>query len=44
MDRVDRWIGLTDGGAGLEDRLRENFPLLEVVIPDFFHPARSSLR
>jgi len=39
MDRADRWIGLTDGGAGLEDRLRENFPRVEVVILDFFHPA-----
>ena len=25
MDRADRWIGLSDGGAGLEDGLRENF-------------------
>jgi hypothetical protein len=39
MDRADRWIGLSDGGNGLEDRLRENFPRLEVVILDFFHPA-----
>jgi hypothetical protein len=39
MDRADRWIGLSDGGAGLEDRLRENFPRVEVVILDFFHPA-----
>ena len=39
MDRADRWIGLTDGGAGLEDRLRENFPRVEVIILDFFHPA-----
>jgi hypothetical protein len=39
MDRADRWIGLTDGGRGLEDRLRENFPRVEVVILDFFHPA-----
>ena len=39
MDRADRWIGLTDGGAGLEERLRENFPRVEVVILDFFHPA-----
>jgi hypothetical protein len=39
MDQADRWIGLTDGGAGLEDRLRENFPRVEVVILDFFHPA-----
>jgi hypothetical protein len=39
MDRADRWIGLTDGGAGLEGRLAENFPRLEVVILDFYHPA-----
>jgi hypothetical protein len=39
MDRADRWIGLSDGGAGLEARLRENFPRVEVVILDFFHPA-----
>jgi hypothetical protein len=39
MDRADRWIGLTDGGAGLEDRLTENFPRVEVVILDFYHPA-----
>jgi hypothetical protein len=39
MDRADRWIGLSDGGAGLEDRLRENFPRVEVIILDFFHPA-----
>ena len=39
MDRADRWIGLSDGGNGLEDRLRENFPRVEAVILDFFHPA-----
>jgi hypothetical protein len=39
MDRADRWIGLTDGGNGLEERLRENFPRVEAVILDFFHPA-----
>ena len=39
MDRADRWIGVTDGGNGLEERLRENFPRVEVVILDFFHPA-----
>ena len=39
MDRADRWIGLSDGGNGLEDRLRENFPLVNVIILDFFHPA-----
>jgi hypothetical protein len=39
MDRADRWIGLSDGGNGLEDRLVENFPRIEVVILDFYHPA-----
>ena len=39
MDRADRWIGLSDGGNGLEDRLTENFPRVEVVILDFYHPA-----
>lgn len=39
MDRAERWIGLSDGGSGLEDRLRENFPRVEVIILDFFHPA-----
>jgi hypothetical protein len=39
MDGADRWIGLSDGGNGLEDRLLENFPRIEVVILDFYHPA-----
>ncbi len=39
MDQADCWLGLTDGGNGLEGRLEENFPLLEVVILDFYHPA-----
>jgi len=39
MDRADRWIGISDGGNGLEARLRENFPRVELVILDFFHPA-----
>jgi hypothetical protein len=39
MDQADCWLGLTDGGNGLEDRLAENFPLVRVVILDFFHPA-----
>ena len=39
MDRADLWIGFSDGGNGLEDRLRENFPRVEVIILDFFHPA-----
>ena len=39
MDRADRWLGLSDGGNGLEDRIEENFPRVEVIILDFFHPA-----
>jgi hypothetical protein len=39
MDRADRWIGLSDGGNGLEARLEENFPRVEMIILDFFHPA-----
>src|SRR5262249_51447407 len=37
MDRAERWLALADGGAGLEDFLRENFPRVEVVILDFYH-------
>jgi hypothetical protein len=39
MGEADCWVGLTDGGNGLEGRPEENFPLLEVVILDFYHPA-----
>src|SRR3954453_16016032 len=39
MDGADRWIGLCDGGNGLEGRIRENFPRAEVIILDFYHPA-----
>jgi hypothetical protein len=39
MDQADLWLGLTDGGNGLESRLIENFPLVQVVILDFYHPA-----
>jgi uncharacterized protein UPF0236 len=39
MDHAERWIGLTDGGIGLESRLLENFPRVKVVILDFYHPA-----
>lgn len=39
MSAADCWVGLSDGGNGLEDRLEENFPLIEVVILDFYHPA-----
>ncbi len=37
MDRAERWIALSDGGAGLEDWLRVNFSRVEAVILDFYH-------
>lgn len=37
MDRADRWIGLTDGGNGLEPFVKRSFPRVEVVILDFWH-------
>lgn len=39
MDRAERWIGISDGGAGIEDWLRQNFPRVEAVILDFYHAA-----
>jgi hypothetical protein len=39
MDRADRWVGISDGGAGIEDWLRQNFPRVEAVILDFYHAA-----
>ncbi len=39
LDRADTWVALSDGGAGLEDFVRENFPRVEAVILDFFHAA-----
>ena len=38
-DQADCWLGLTDGGNGLEERLAENFPLVWAVILDLYHPA-----
>jgi hypothetical protein len=40
LDRADVWVALSDGGAGLEDFLRENFPRVGAVILDFFHAAQ----
>jgi hypothetical protein len=39
MDRAQRWIALSDGGAGLEDWLRVNFARVEAVILDFYHAS-----
>jgi hypothetical protein len=35
MDRADRWVAISDGGAGIEDWLRDNFPRVEAVVLDF---------
>lgn len=39
MDRAQRWVAISDGGAGIEDWLSENFPRVEAVILDFYHVA-----
>jgi hypothetical protein len=39
MDRAERWVAISDGGAGIEDWLRMNFPRVDVVILDFYHAA-----
>lgn len=39
MDTAERWLALSDGGSGLEDFLRTNFPRVEAVILDFYHVA-----
>jgi hypothetical protein len=39
MDRAERWVAISDGGAGIEEFLQANFPRVEVVILDFFHAA-----
>jgi hypothetical protein len=38
MDQAERWIALTDGGTGLEEFLRVNFPRAECIL-DFYHAA-----
>lgn len=35
---IERWIGLTDGGNGLEELLQRNFPL-DACILDFWHAS-----
>jgi hypothetical protein len=39
MGRAQRWVAISDGGAGIEDWLRNNFPRVEAVILDFYHVA-----
>jgi hypothetical protein len=39
MDRAEVWIGLTDGGNGLEEFIVRNFPRAPVLILDFWHAS-----
>lgn len=39
MDQAEVWIGLSDGGNGLEEFVRRNFSRDPVLILDFWHPA-----
>jgi len=39
MGQAQRWIGLSDGGAGLEDLLRGHFGRVDAVILDFYHAS-----
>jgi hypothetical protein len=40
MEAADLWIGLTDGGSGLEDFVRDNFNRPDLVlILDFYHAS-----
>jgi hypothetical protein len=38
MDRAEQWIGLTDGGNGLDEFLTVNFPRATLIL-DFYHAA-----
>ena len=40
MDTADRWVAISDGGAGIEDGLRTYFPRAEAVVLDFWHAAQ----
>jgi hypothetical protein len=39
MGRAERWIAISDGGAGLEDLMRSHFGRLDAVILDFYHAS-----
>jgi hypothetical protein len=40
MEQAEQWIGLSDGGSGLEDFLQSNFNRQNLVlILDFWHPS-----
>jgi hypothetical protein len=39
LDEAEVWVGISDGGSGLEDFLERNFPRVGVVILDFYHAS-----
>jgi hypothetical protein len=39
MERAEVWLGISDGGNGLENCLEKNFPKVQAVILDFWHAA-----
>ncbi|MEO7117015.1 MAG: ISKra4 family transposase [Caldimonas sp.] len=39
MDQAERWIAISDAGAGVEDLLEANFGRVEAVILDFYHAS-----
>jgi hypothetical protein len=39
IGQAQRWIALSDGGAGLEDLIRLHFGRVDAVILDFYHAA-----
>jgi len=39
IGQAQRWIAISDGGAGLEDLLRAHFGRLDAVILDFYHAS-----
>jgi hypothetical protein len=39
LDQAQTWVALSDGGAGLEEFLRTNFPRVAAVILDFYHAS-----
>jgi hypothetical protein len=39
LDQAQTWVALSDGGAGLEEFLRMNFPRVAAVILDFYHAS-----
>jgi hypothetical protein len=39
MEQAEQWIGLTDGGNGLEGFVDQNFARAPIFILDFYHPA-----